>query len=81
MLVSLVPLMPAGLGLVELTVPAVLHHYGYPVEGVLAGTLAWRALALFLPALAGLVAYSTLRLQPIRAINPSLKTGDPAHPR
>jgi uncharacterized protein (TIRG00374 family) len=81
MLVSLVPLMPAGLGLVELTVPAVLHHYGYPVEGVLAGTLAWRALALFLPALAGLVAYSTLRMQPIRAIKPSLKAGDPARPR
>jgi uncharacterized membrane protein YbhN (UPF0104 family) len=68
MLVSLVPLLPGGFGLVEATVPAVLHHYGFDLEAAVAGTLAWRGLALLLPAIAGGVALVTLRLQPSRVV-------------
>ena len=61
-LVALVPLLPGGLGLVEAAVPSVLHYYGVPLDAALAGTLAWRALALILPALAGLLALTWLRM-------------------
>jgi uncharacterized protein (TIRG00374 family) len=60
---SWVPLLPGGLGAVEIAVPAVLHHFGVPLTLGLAGTLLWRGLSLFLPALAGSVAYASLRTQ------------------
>jgi len=60
---SWVPLLPGGLGAVEIAVPAVLHHFGVPLTAALAGTLLWRGLSLFLPALGGALAYASLRAQ------------------
>ena len=60
---SWVPLLPGGLGAVEVAVPAVLHHFGVPLTLALTGTLLWRGLSLFLPALGGSVAYATLRAE------------------
>jgi uncharacterized membrane protein YbhN (UPF0104 family) len=62
---SWVPLLPGGLGAVEIAVPAVLHHFGVPLAAGLAGTLLWRGLSLFLPALGGALAYASLRAQPV----------------
>jgi hypothetical protein len=53
---------PGGIGLVELVVPAMLHHFGVPTSSGLAGVLVWRAVSFFLPAFGGLVAYTGLRL-------------------
>jgi P-type Mg2+ transporter len=58
---SWVPLLPGGLGAVEIAIPAVLHHFGVPLTVALAGTLLWRGLSLFLPAIAGALAYASLR--------------------
>ncbi len=58
---SWVPLLPGGLGAVEIAVPAVLHHFGVPLNVALAGTLLWRGLSLFLPAAVGALAYTSLR--------------------
>jgi len=63
MVVTWVPLLPSGLGLVEFVVPLVLHRFGVPVATGLAGVLLWRAVSLFLPALAGLGVYGTLRVR------------------
>ena len=60
---SWVPLLPGGLGAVEIAVPAVLHHFGVPLSTALAGTLLWRGLSLFLPALSGALAYASLRAE------------------
>lgn len=62
-LASWVPLLPGGLGAVEIAVPAVLHHFGVPLTAALAGTLIWRGLSLFLPAIGGALAYGSLRAQ------------------
>jgi Mg2+-importing ATPase len=62
---SWVPLLPGGLGAVEIAVPAVLHHFGVPLAAGLAGTLLWRGISLFLPALGGALAYGSLRAQPV----------------
>jgi uncharacterized protein (TIRG00374 family) len=70
---SWVPLLPGGLGAVEVVVPAVLHHFGVPLSVALAGTLLWRGLSLFLPALGGAAAYASLRAEHRDA------DGDPAH--
>ena len=64
---SWVPLLPGGLGAVEIAVPAVLHHFGVPLPAALAGTLLWRGLSLFLPALGGALAYASLRAQAVVA--------------
>lgn len=58
---SWVPLLPAGLGLVEAAVPAVLHHFGAPIDRALAATVAYRAMGTLVPALAGLLAVAALR--------------------
>ncbi len=63
-LVSIVPLLPGGLGLVEATVPALLHRYGVSLDAAVAGTIAWRVVTLLLPGLVGLASYTSLRLQP-----------------
>lgn len=60
-LVSTVPILPGGLGLVEATVPGVLHYYGVPWDTAIAGTLLWRAISLALPAFAGGLALASLR--------------------
>jgi Mg2+-importing ATPase len=60
---SWVPLLPGGLGAVEIAVPAVLHHFGVPLTVALTGTLLWRGLSLFLPAIGGAFAYGSLRAE------------------
>jgi uncharacterized protein (TIRG00374 family) len=63
MLGMFVPLMPAGLGVVETAVPALLHHAGVPIAVALAGVLAYRALATLMPAFVGAGALGHLRLR------------------
>ena len=59
--VSWVPLLPGGLGLVEAAIPAVLHHFGAPLDDALAATLVYRAAGTLLPAIAGGIAIITMR--------------------
>jgi uncharacterized membrane protein YbhN (UPF0104 family) len=80
MVLSSIPLLPGGLGVIEATVPAVLHHYGVPVESALAGTLAWRAIALVFPAIAGVVALGTLQLPWLGAPAPVTVEAQPDAP-
>ena len=61
--VSWVPLLPGGLGLVEAAIPTVLHRFGAPLDDALAATLVYRAAGTLLPALAGGVAIVALRAQ------------------
>jgi uncharacterized protein (TIRG00374 family) len=63
-LTSLVPLLPAGIGLVETVTPLILHVYGVPLATALAAVLAYRLLATVLPAVLGLVALAGLRVGP-----------------
>lgn len=62
-LVTIVPLLPGGLGLVEATIPVLLHYYGVPLDSAVAGTLAWRLTTLLLPGFVGLLSYGSLRFQ------------------
>jgi uncharacterized membrane protein YbhN (UPF0104 family) len=59
--VSWVPLLPGGLGLVEAAIPTVLHRFGAPLDAALAATLVYRAIGTLLPALAGTAAIVALR--------------------
>jgi len=52
-LISALPLLPAGIGVVEAAIPAVLHHFGAPLDAALAGTLVYRGISLMLPAASG----------------------------
>ena len=54
-LATLVPLLPAGLGLVETAVPLVLHSFGAPLAAAVAGVLAYRCVSTLLPAAVGLL--------------------------
>lgn len=56
-----VPLLPAGLGLVELGVPLVLHRLGAPLDDAFAATVIHRAAGTLLPAAAGAVAAAMIR--------------------
>ena len=67
---SLVPFLPAGLGAVEVIMPAVLHRTGVALAPALAGVLTYRLLSTVLPALMGTVALVRLR----RAPTPSFST-------
>ena len=72
---ALIPLLPAGLGVVEAIIPAVVHWYGPSVSDALAGALVYRVLGTFLPALAGAIAIAVLRArEPAR--EPRLPIGD-----
>jgi uncharacterized protein (TIRG00374 family) len=76
--VSWVPLLPGGLGLVEAAVPAVLHRFGAPLDEALAATLVYRAAGTLLPALAGGVAVGALRSADRHRARPT--TGEDARP-
>ncbi len=56
-----VPLLPAGIGVVEAVMPAVIHWYGPALSAALAGVLLYRAIGTFLPAAAGAVSLVALR--------------------
>lgn len=58
---SWIPLLPSGLGVVEVAIPAILHRFGAPLDDALAATLVYRAAGTLLPALAGAVAMIALR--------------------
>ena len=60
-LASAVPLLPAGIGVVEAVMPAVIHWYGPALSAALAGVLLYRAIGTFLPAAAGAVSLVALR--------------------
>lgn len=81
-----IPLLPAGLGAVEIAIPTVLHRFGVPLVTGLAGTLIWRAMSLLLPALAGFAAAIHLGLAKPAADGAGTKPGPgepqrPARPR
>ncbi len=59
--VSWVPLLPSGIGLVELAVPALLHHFHVPTAAGLAAVLLWRGVSLVAPAIAGFGCLVALR--------------------
>jgi len=58
---SWIPLLPGGLGVVEIAIPAILHRFGAPLDDALAATLAYRAAGTLLPAAAGGIALVALR--------------------
>jgi uncharacterized protein (TIRG00374 family) len=58
---SLVPLVPGGLGVVEVVIPAVAHHFGVAYDAGIAAALAYRALSTFVPAAVGALAILGLR--------------------
>jgi uncharacterized membrane protein YbhN (UPF0104 family) len=66
---ALVPLVPAGIGVVETVVPALLHHAGVPLATALAGVLAYRSLGTLLPALGGTASLVRLRMTVIAPVS------------
>jgi len=58
---SWIPLLPSGLGVVEIAIPAILHRFGAPLDDALAATLVYRAAGTLLPAVAGGLALVALR--------------------
>ena len=63
-LISALPLLPGGLGIIDATIPAVLHYYGAPLDSAVAGTVVWRSATLLLPGLLGLVSYAWMKARP-----------------
>ena len=55
--IAWVPFIPNGLGLTEIAIPALLHHFHVPLATGLAAILLWRVVAQGVPALAGLTAW------------------------
>jgi uncharacterized protein (TIRG00374 family) len=60
---SKVPLIPAGLGVVETLTPLVLTHYGVPWTRAIAVVLVYRLLSTLMPAVAGVLAVAGLQRQ------------------
>jgi uncharacterized protein (TIRG00374 family) len=61
--IASLPLLPGGIGAVEAAIPAVLHHFGAPLDAALAGTLVYRGISFLLPVGAGalILARTSLR--------------------
>jgi hypothetical protein len=59
---SMVPLLPAGIGVVETVTPLILHVYGVPLATALAAVLTFRLIANVLPAIVGTLALAGLRV-------------------
>jgi uncharacterized protein (TIRG00374 family) len=68
---SMVPLLPAGIGVVETVTPLVLHAYGVPLPMAVAAVLGFRVLGTVLPALAGTLALAGLRIGQPAANSPA----------
>jgi putative heme transporter len=60
---STIPLLPAGVGVVETVTPVILHAYGVPIDTALAAVIAYRFVGTLMPALAGLLALVGLRVE------------------
>lgn len=65
-----VPLLPAGIGVVEAVMPAVIHWYGPSYSAAVAGVLLYRVVGTLLPAAAGAVSLVGLRATSHRALRP-----------
>ena len=61
-LATAIPLIPGGLGVVEALIPAVLHHFGAPLDAALAGAVIYRVVGTFLPATVGVLVIAGLKL-------------------
>lgn len=61
---AMLPLLPGGIGVVEVAMPTILGWYGAPVDQSLAGVLIWRAISLYLPALIGLAFLALMQRWP-----------------
>lgn len=62
LLATAIPLIPGGLGVVEAVIPAVLHHFGAPLDAALAGAVIYRVVGTFLPATAGVLVIAGLSI-------------------
>ena len=62
---SMVPLLPAGVGVVETTTTLILSAFGVPLATALAAVLIYRLLATVAPAVIGGLAFLGLRLGPV----------------
>ncbi len=61
--IASLPLLPGGIGAVEAAIPAVLHHFGAPLDAALAGTLVYRGISFLLPVAAGSLTLARTSLQ------------------
>ena len=71
-LATLVPLLPAGLGLVETAVPLVLHSFGAPLGAAVAAVIVYRCVSTLLPAAVGLACIPGLT--PRRSVSRSVSS-------
>jgi uncharacterized protein (TIRG00374 family) len=78
-LTSMVPLLPAGLGVVETVTPAVLGLAGVPLVTALAAIVVYRAIGTLLPALAGGLALISMRVDEPRD-EPDSPAAEPMKP-
>jgi hypothetical protein len=72
---SAIPLLPAGLGVVETVTPAILSLYGAPLSMALAGLLVYRAIGTGLPAIVGAGSLATLRYTNAPELTPQETAG------
>ncbi len=66
-ILAVIPVTPSGLGVVELTIVAVLTRFGVAGGVAAAGVLSWRLVNFWLPIPFGGVSYLSLRLRRPRA--------------
>jgi uncharacterized protein (TIRG00374 family) len=66
-ILAVIPLTPSGLGVIELTIVAVLKGFGVPGAVAAAGVLSWRLVNFWLPIPFGGASYLSLRLKHPRA--------------
>ena len=64
--IAAVPLTPGGLGVIDLTAPALLLSFGVPKSTATFGVLGWRLLQYWLPIPLGGIAYVSLRARSLR---------------
>ncbi len=61
--IAALPLLPGGIGAVEAAIPAVLHHFGAPLDAALAGTLVYRGISFLMPVASGALILVTTSLR------------------
>ncbi len=61
-IIAVIPVTPSGLGVIELTIIAVLKGFGVPSDVAAAGVLSWRLVNFWLPIPFGGLSYFSLRL-------------------
>ena len=73
--IASLPLLPGGIGAVEAAIPAVLHHFGAPLDAALAGTLVYRGISFLLPVCAGTVIFARASMRTRRHDSTGWRTG------